>query len=156
MKDFHGYEYEISYYWQLENTSKFIHDKENEYFSILSSDIMETSTSLPVGLSKCQASHLCFPVDFSAFSLKQCQEPSLAIQTHKNTCNWTYFKLDIAYLHISFSSLLSILTLILPTWRIWWAPNNASRWQMGFTLAFKGLNKSYWKNTVCINSSFYS
>jgi len=23
------------------------------------------------------------------------------------------------------------LTLILLTWRIWWAPNNASRWQMG-------------------------
>ena len=30
------------------------------------------------------------------------------------------------------------LTLILPTWRIWWAPN-ASKWQMGFNLAFKGL-----------------
>jgi hypothetical protein len=24
-------------------------------------------------------------------------------------------------------------------WRIWWAPNNASRWQMGFNSAFKGL-----------------
>ena len=24
-------------------------------------------------------------------------------------------------------------------WRIWWAPNNASKWQMGFNLAFKGL-----------------
>jgi hypothetical protein len=32
------------------------------------------------------------------------------------------------------------LTLILPTWRIWWAPNNASKWQMGFNSAFKGLN----------------
>ena len=29
------------------------------------------------------------------------------------------------------------LTLILLTWRIWWAPNNASRWQMGFSWAFK-------------------
>jgi len=29
------------------------------------------------------------------------------------------------------------LTLILLTWRIWWVPNNASRWQMGFNLAFK-------------------
>jgi len=27
------------------------------------------------------------------------------------------------------------LTLILLTWRIWWAPNNASKWQMGFNLA---------------------
>jgi hypothetical protein len=33
------------------------------------------------------------------------------------------------------------LTLILLTWRIfvWWAPNNASRRQMGFNSAFKGL-----------------
>jgi len=37
------------------------------------------------------------------------------------------------------------LTLILLTWRIWWAPNNASRWQMGFNSAFKGLNV-----TVCV------
>ena len=25
-------------------------------------------------------------------------------------------------------------------WRIWWARNNASRWQVGFNSAFKGLN----------------
>ena len=31
------------------------------------------------------------------------------------------------------------LTLILLTWRIWWATNNASRWQMGFNWAFEGL-----------------
>jgi hypothetical protein len=31
------------------------------------------------------------------------------------------------------------LTLILLTWRIWWTPNNASKWQMGFNSAFKGL-----------------
>jgi len=33
-----------------------------------------------------------------------------------------------------------ILTLIQLTWRIWWAPNHASKWQMGFNSAFKGLN----------------
>ena len=33
----------------------------------------------------------------------------------------------------------STLTLILLTWRIWRAPNNASRWQMGFNSVFKGL-----------------
>jgi len=33
------------------------------------------------------------------------------------------------------------LTLILLTWRIWWAPNNASEWQMGFNSAFKGLSQ---------------
>jgi len=31
------------------------------------------------------------------------------------------------------------LTLILLTWRIWWAPNNASKWQIGINSAFKGL-----------------
>ena len=31
------------------------------------------------------------------------------------------------------------LTLILLTWRIWWASNNASKWQMGFNSAFKVL-----------------
>ena len=34
-----------------------------------------------------------------------------------------------------------ILTLYLLMWRIWWAPNNASRWQMGFNSAFGGLIK---------------
>jgi len=24
-------------------------------------------------------------------------------------------------------------------WRIWWAPNNVSRWQMGINSVFKGL-----------------
>jgi len=30
------------------------------------------------------------------------------------------------------------LTLILLRWSIWWDPNNAGRWQMGFNSAFKG------------------
>jgi len=33
------------------------------------------------------------------------------------------------------------LTLVLLTWRIWWASNNVSRWQMGFNSASKWLNK---------------
>jgi hypothetical protein len=32
------------------------------------------------------------------------------------------------------------LTLIMLTWSVGLAPNNASRWQMGFNSAFKGLN----------------
>jgi hypothetical protein len=32
-----------------------------------------------------------------------------------------------------------VLTLILLMWRIWWVPNNVSRWQMNFNSAFKGL-----------------
>jgi len=35
------------------------------------------------------------------------------------------------------------LTLILLTWRIWWASNNASKWQMGFNSAFKGLMRGF-------------
>jgi len=33
----------------------------------------------------------------------------------------------------------TLLTLILPMWTIWWAPNNVSTWQIGFNSAFKGL-----------------
>ena len=33
----------------------------------------------------------------------------------------------------------SDLTLTPLTWRIWWAPNNASRWHMEFNSALKGL-----------------
>jgi len=39
----------------------------------------------------------------------------------------------------SSSALFYHLTLSPLTWRIWWAPNNPSKWQMGFNLAFKGL-----------------
>ena len=42
---------------------------------------------------------------------------------------WTQYGLEFSH----------CLTLILLTWRIWWAPNNASKWQMGFNSAFKGL-----------------
>jgi hypothetical protein len=49
------------------------------------------------------------------------------------------------------------LTLILLTWRIWWAPNNVVKWQMGFNLAFKGLrtdinenySTSFWLCFLC-------
>jgi len=36
------------------------------------------------------------------------------------------------------------LTLILLTWRKWWAPNNTSKQQMGFNSAFKGFLKRPW------------
>ena len=36
-----------------------------------------------------------------------------------------------------------LLTLILLMWRIWWASNNSSRWQMGFNSVFKGLMLSF-------------
>jgi hypothetical protein len=38
-------------------------------------------------------------------------------------------------------STATALTIILPTWRIWWVPN-ASKWQRRFNSAFKGLTSS--------------
>jgi len=46
---------------------------------------------------------------------------------------------------MEFNSGFKGLTLILLMWRIWWAPDNASRWQMGFNLAFKGLSLLFWQ-----------
>ena len=46
------------------------------------------------------------------------------------------------------------LTLILLTRKIWWAPNNASKRQVGCNLAFKGLNK--YQPTRCINPEAWS
>jgi hypothetical protein len=51
----------------------------------------------------------------------------------------------------------SILTLILLMWSIWWAPNNACKWQMGFNLAFKGLNQTVTQLLtfkICVTSCF--
>jgi len=36
---------------------------------------------------------------------------------------------------------LSSLTLILLTWSVSWAPNNESKWHVGFNSAFKGLSR---------------
>ena len=44
----------------------------------------------------------------------------------------------------------NMLTFSLLMWRIWWAPNNASKWQMGFNSAFKVLNNSDFCATRCI------
>ena len=48
-------------------------------------------------------------------------------------------QLDWLIHFIIFIIFLTTLTLIPLTWRIWWAPNNASKWQIGFNSAFKGL-----------------
>ena len=51
-------------------------------------------------------------------------------------------------------STIMILTLILLTWRIWWAPNNASKWQIGFNWAFKGLNNVSQHNCFITQGSY--
>jgi hypothetical protein len=52
-------------------------------------------------------------------------------------------------------SLVSSLTLILLTWRIWWAPNNASKWRMGFNSAFKE-SDPHVRNVSTINTKYTS
>jgi len=54
---------------------------------------------------------------------------------------WTdcYEEDGISYRWGPVEQILVCLTLILLTWGIWWAPNNASEWQMGFDPAFNGL-----------------
>ena len=49
--------------------------------------------------------------------------------------------LQIRHSVISRSREIPTLTLILLKWRIWWASNNASKWQIGFNSAFKRLIK---------------
>ena len=50
----------------------------------------------------------------------------------KNRCSIYIYIYDVSSLRVN------DLTLILLTWRKW-TPNNASKWQMGFNSAFKGL-----------------
>ena len=60
-------------------------------------------------------------------------------------CDLETSRMGAPYIYIyiyDFSSLrVNDLALILLTWRKWWAPNNASKQQMGFNSAFKGLIK---------------
>jgi len=45
-----------------------------------------------------------------------------------------------------------VLTLNPLTWKIWWAPKNANKWQMGFNSAFKGLKMCQWEVKCQLNS----
>jgi len=75
------------------------------------------------------ASVSCTDLWFSACCRCQCTVRS-----------WMHLK--VAYCTFKTLAVLSRgwdLTLIQLTWRILWAPNNASKWQMGFNSAFKGL-----------------
>ena len=40
-------------------------------------------------------------------------------------------------------------------WRIWCAPNNTSKWQMGFNLVFKGLNLIYNYDETDVSTESY-
>jgi len=45
------------------------------------------------------------------------------------------------------------LTLILQTWRIWWAPNNASKWQIRFNSTFEGLSPNRIKKEIVVRQT---
>jgi hypothetical protein len=60
------------------------------------------------------------------------------IMQHSGMQQYTYAYKTRQHLQVA-----SKLTLILLTWRIWWTPNNASKWQMGFNSAFKGLKENH-------------
>ena len=63
-----------------------------------------------------------------------------SITIFTSVCHWSLYSARL--LQSTPSDPISsrpLLTLILLTWRIGWALNNASKWQMGFNLAFKGL-----------------
>jgi hypothetical protein len=54
-----------------------------------------------------------------------------------------------------FGPLKDAFTLILLTWRIWWASNNSSRWQIGFNSAFKGLRDRRFTSDKGLNEAVH-
>jgi len=64
-----GQECKIRHYKRLENTSKFILDTKNETSNIpCDNTFCKLPATLPIGMPKCQAPQLIFPLDFRAFS----------------------------------------------------------------------------------------
>jgi hypothetical protein len=49
----------------------------------------------------------------------------------------------VVVIYIFYLYSILCLTLTLLTWRIWWASNNASNWQMGFNWVFRGLRTQF-------------
>jgi hypothetical protein len=63
-------------------------------------------------------------------------EQGIMSKTHK-----FYFPISHTHTHTHTHTFHKpcVLTLILLMWSIGWAPNNSSKWQMGFNSTFKGL-----------------
>jgi len=94
----------------------------------------------------------------SYLSFKQLNRKDLEQDSHKTgfePCTSRCYCAVIPYI-------ICLLTLFLLTWRIWWAPNNASRWQMGFNWVFKELTDLWtvtsgiWLPMVLSNSQKYA
>jgi hypothetical protein len=65
--DISGYECEMRYYKRLGNTNKCVLDKKWIFKHSLCDILWKLPPPIPEGMSKCQASQLCCPVDFSSF-----------------------------------------------------------------------------------------
>jgi hypothetical protein len=63
-------------------------------------------------------------------------KPIVRVPSNTTTC----FIQECLYVSVYEDHISPPLTLILLTLIIWRAPNNASKWHMGFNLAFEGLN----------------
>jgi len=63
-------------------------------------------------------------------------------------CDLETSKIGAPYIYDISSLRVNDLTLILLTWRKWCAPNNASKQQMGFNSAFKGLTNRLVLNDI--------
>ena len=66
-------------------------------------------------------------------------EPTISAGVRPQAAHLLFF----FYIYDTSSLKVNNLTLILLTWRKWWAPNNASKQQMEFNSGFKGL--------ICLN-----
>ena len=85
-------------------------------------------------------------------TLSTCYSVWMTVWYTKKNCasGWLYLQqLYEIFPHNICNIIVSGLTLILLTWRIWWDPNNASKWQMGFNSAFKGLSLVMSQQRVC-------
>ena len=71
-----------------------------------------------------------------SYRVKQ-NEKHFTFLTTEKCRTWVTFPWELTKMLIE-KALLPLNPL---TWKIWWAPNNASRWQMGFNSAFKGLKE---------------
>jgi hypothetical protein len=95
----------------------------NKAVGWITSGSISKSSILPLWLNKSPnegAKRACL----SGLKWRECEVSHILLVTLPN--EWIY---------MAWTS--TVLTLILLTWRIWWAPNNASNWQKGFNLAFK-------------------
>jgi len=89
--------------------------------------------------------HIC---DFNSLNFKNLC--NLASHKCKNPWRWHRY---VETFRSNTKNTDRILTLNPLTWKICWAPNNASKWQMGFNSAFEGLSGHFLVSlkTICNN-----